>query len=45
MLPRRSWKDIKLDLKETGWKVGNWIHLATIRHNDGAFLNTEMNLP
>jgi hypothetical protein len=29
---RRRWKDnIKIDLKETGWKGMNWIHLAQDR--------------
>jgi hypothetical protein len=27
--PRRRWEDnIRMDLKEIGWKVMDWIHLA-----------------
>jgi hypothetical protein len=30
--PRRKWEDnIKIDLRETGWGVMDWIHLARDR--------------
>jgi len=29
--PRRIWKDIRMDLKETGWEGVDWIHLAQDR--------------
>jgi hypothetical protein len=25
---RRRWKDIRMDLREIGWKGVNWIHLV-----------------
>jgi len=29
--PRRGWKDIRLDLREIGWKSVEWMHLAEDR--------------
>jgi hypothetical protein len=26
--PRRRWKDVKIDLKETGWESVDWINLV-----------------
>jgi hypothetical protein len=42
---RRRWEDnIKLDLKEIGIDVSNWIQLAQDRVQWWAFVNTVMNL-
>jgi hypothetical protein len=43
--PRGRWEDnIKLDLREIGIDVANWIRLAQERVQWGVFLNTVMNL-
>jgi hypothetical protein len=43
--PRRRWEDnIKLDLREIGIDVANWIQLAQDRVQWQAFVNTLMNL-
>jgi hypothetical protein len=43
--PRRRWEDnIKLDLREIGIDVANWIRLAQDRVQWRAFVNTVMNL-
>jgi hypothetical protein len=43
--PRRRWEDnIKMDLKETGIDVANWILLAQEWVQWRAFMNTVMNL-
>jgi hypothetical protein len=43
--PRRRWEDnIKMDLRETGVDVANWIRLAQDRVQWRAFVNTAMNL-
>jgi hypothetical protein len=43
--PRRRWEDnIKLDLREIGIDVANWIELALDRVQRRAFVNTVMNL-
>jgi hypothetical protein len=26
--PRLRWKDIRMDLREIGWEVVGWMHLA-----------------
>jgi hypothetical protein len=33
-----------MDLRETGWEVVDWIHLAEDRDKSWAVLNTVMNL-
>jgi hypothetical protein len=43
--PRRRWEDnIKMDLREIGIEVVNWIRLAQDRVHWKAFVNTVMNL-
>jgi hypothetical protein len=43
--PRRRWEDnIKLDLREIGIDVTNWIRLAQDRFQWRAFVNMVMNL-
>jgi hypothetical protein len=43
--PRCIWEDnIKMDLREVGWKDGYWIHLAQDRYYWRALVNTVMNL-
>jgi hypothetical protein len=43
--PRRSWEDnIRLGLKETGREIVDWIHLAQVRDEWQAVVNTVMNL-
>jgi hypothetical protein len=43
--PRRRWVDnIKMDLREIGWKYMDWIDLAQDRDQWRAFVNTVMNL-
>jgi hypothetical protein len=43
--PRRRWEEkIKLDLKEIGIDVANWIQLAQDRVQWRAFVNTVMKL-
>jgi hypothetical protein len=43
--PRHRWEDnIKLDLRETGSDVANWIRLDRDRLQWRAFVNTVMNL-
>jgi hypothetical protein len=43
--PRRRWEDnIKMDLREAGIDVANWIRLAQDRVQWRAFVNTEVNL-
>jgi hypothetical protein len=43
--PRRRWEDnIKMDLKEIGIDVTNWIRLAQVRVQMRAFVSTVMNL-
>jgi hypothetical protein len=42
--PRRRWEDnIKMDLREIGWDVGDWIDLAQNRDHLRALVNTVMN--
>jgi hypothetical protein len=43
--PRRRWVDnIKMDLREIGWDVGDWIDLAQDRDQWRALVNAVMNL-
>jgi hypothetical protein len=43
--PRRRWVDnIKMDLREIGWVVMDWIDLAQDKDQWRALLNTAMNL-
>jgi hypothetical protein len=43
--PRRRWEDnIKIDLREIGFGVVDWIHLAQDRDRWRALVNTVMNL-
>jgi hypothetical protein len=42
---RREWEfNIRIELRETGWKVVEWIHLAQDRDQWRALVNTIMNL-
>jgi hypothetical protein len=42
---RRSWKDnIKINIKETGWGVMDWLDLAQDGDQWSALANTVMNL-
>jgi len=42
---RRRWEDnIRMDLRGTGWKVVDWIHLAHDRDHWWVLVNTKMNL-
>jgi hypothetical protein len=41
----RRWEDnIRMDLREIGWKRVDWIHLAQDRDQWRALVNTVMNL-
>jgi hypothetical protein len=43
--PRRRWEDgIRIDLRETGWGVVDWIRLAQDRDRWRAVVNAAMNL-
>jgi hypothetical protein len=43
--PRRRWVDnIKMDLREIGWDVGNWLDLDQDRVQWRALVNAVMNL-
>jgi hypothetical protein len=43
--PRRRWEDgIRVDLRECGWQVVEWIHLAQDRDRWWAVVNTVINL-
>jgi hypothetical protein len=37
-------EDIKMDLREIGWKVVRWMHLAQERDRWQTLVNMEMNL-
>jgi hypothetical protein len=41
---RRRWEDIRIDFKEIGWELVDWIHLAQDRDQWRAIVNTAMNL-
>ena len=41
---RRRWEDnIKMDLKEVGWRRGDWMELAQVRDRWRALVSTIMN--
>ena len=43
--PRRRWKNnIKMDLREVGWRNRDWIDLAQKRNRWRALVNVVMNL-
>jgi hypothetical protein len=43
--PRRRWEDnIRMHLRETGWKVVDWMHLSQDMDQWWAVVNTIMNL-
>jgi hypothetical protein len=43
--PRHKWEgNIRMDLREIGWKVVDWVHLAQDRDQWQAFVNVIMNL-
>jgi hypothetical protein len=43
--PRRRWEDnIKMDLREVGWRGMDWINLAQDRDRWRALVNEVMNL-
>jgi hypothetical protein len=43
--PKHRWEDnIRMDLKEIGWKGMDWIHLAHDRNQWWVLVNTVMNL-
>jgi hypothetical protein len=42
--PRYTWEDnIRMDLRETGWEVVDWLHLAQYRDQWMAVMNTVIN--
>jgi len=43
--PRRRWEDnVRIYLREIGWEVADWMHLAQDRDQLWAVVNTVMNL-
>jgi hypothetical protein len=43
--PRRRWEvNFRIDLREIGWEVVDWIHLAQNRDQWRTVVNTVMNL-
>jgi len=43
--PRHRWEDnIRMDLREIGWEVVDWMHLAQDRDQWWALVNMVMNL-
>jgi hypothetical protein len=43
--PRRRWEDwIRMDLREIGWGIVDWIQMAQDRDRWRALVNTVMNL-
>jgi len=43
--PMLRWEDnIRMDLREIGWEVVDWMHLAHDRDQEWALVNTGMNL-
>jgi hypothetical protein len=44
--PRCKWENnIRVDIRETGWEVVDWVHLAQDKDQCRALANTVMNLP
>jgi hypothetical protein len=43
-LGRRLEDNIKMDLREIGWEVVDWMHLAQVRDQWWDLVNTVMNL-
>jgi hypothetical protein len=44
-ISRRTWEDnIKMDLRETGWEVVDWIHVAQDGDQRRTVVNMVMNL-
>jgi hypothetical protein len=44
--PRRRWENnIRMDLREVGWEVLDWNHLAQDRDQLRALVNTVMSFP
>jgi hypothetical protein len=42
-IPGRRWEvNIRMDLKDRGWKVVDWMHLAQNRDQWRALINTEL---
>lgn len=41
--PRRRWEDIKMDIKETGYKFVDWINLTQNRDRWRALVNMAVN--
>jgi hypothetical protein len=42
--PRRKWEDIRMDLREIGWKDVDWVHMAQDRDQWQDLVNTVINL-
>jgi hypothetical protein len=43
--PSHEWEDnIRMDLREIGWKGADWMHLAQDRNQWQAYVNMVMNL-
>jgi len=42
--PWCRWEDIRMDHRETGWEVVDWMHLAKDRDQWWDLVNTVMNL-
>jgi len=42
--PKCRWEDIRMDLRERGWKGVNWMHLSQDRDQGQALVNKVMNL-
>jgi hypothetical protein len=43
--PKHRWEEnIRMDLREVGWEIVDWIHLAQDRDQWLAVVNTVMNL-
>jgi len=42
--PRRRWQDIRIGVREIGWEVVDWMHLAGDKDQWWAVVNTVMNL-
>jgi hypothetical protein len=42
--PGCKWEDIRLELREIGWEVLNWIHLAQGKDQWRPLVNTVLNI-